>query len=139
MKKVGFLLIGVFVLLSAGCGKASKQELVCTSKVANVNQKYSIVVEDKKIKDTSLEIDYDLSNYNETLFEQYKQYLSCDNITSSFKVLKDCKSDIKDKKYTFSGKLDLEKLLGDSVNEEVNIEDAKKTFESMQDMTCIIK
>ena len=144
MKKY-LLVIGLSCLLVlTGCGKKDEKRLVCSQKVLTVNVDMIADFKGDNLEALGLKYTMDLSEYNDAQIKAVSDQDMCASVKASMsasglgEAFTNCKQGVNNKILEITADFDLDKMVGDDLSKETNVEEATKELEK-QGYTCKVQ
>ena len=144
MKKYLFVIGLSCLLVLTGCGKKEEKRLICSQKVLTVNVDMIADFKGDNLEALGLKYTMDLSEYNDAQIKAVSDQDMCASVKASMsasglgEAFTNCKQGVNNKILEITADFDLDKMVGDDLSKETNVEEATKELEK-QGYTCKVQ
>lgn len=144
MKKYLFVIGLSCLLVLTGCGKKDEKRLICSQKVLTVNVDMIADFKGDNLEALGLKYTMDLSEYNDAQIKAVSAQDMCASVKASMsasglgEAFTNCKQGVNNKILEITADFDLDKMVGDDLSKETNVEEATKELEK-QGYTCKVQ
>lgn len=144
MKKYLFIIGLSCLLVLTGCGKKEEKRLICSQKVLTVNVDMIADFKGDNLEALGLKYTMDLSEYNDEQIKAVSDQDMCASVKASMsasglgEAFTNCKQGVNNKILEITADFDLDKMVGDDLSKETNVEEATKELEK-QGYTCKVQ
>ena len=133
MKKVGYVVVVMLLLVLTGCGKTTK--MTCKLSQTGVDLDYNLEFNGNMLSKMSLKYVMDLSNYTDTQIEAVGKQDFCNVLKDSMSQYKEgfenCNQKIEDKNMIVYTDINPDKVTNSVLDKMGSVEDTKKALEDI--------